>query len=113
MSGQEDASNSSELSDDYDKLNFKDSIKNRIESFDRVATIDAVIAAPGKFKRELSSMSATSILTRFPLITVLGCVLLTFVVFTDFGLLKLLFTKTIVYEIWYFSNYIYKNLFCH
>ena len=50
VSGQEDASNSSELSDDYDKLSVKDSIKNRIESFDRVATIDAVIAAPGKFK---------------------------------------------------------------
>ena len=86
MSGQEDATNSPDLSDESDKLSVTDSIKNRFETFDRVATIDAVIAAPGKLKRELSSMSATSILTRFPLITVLGCVLLTFVVGLESGI---------------------------
>ena len=86
VSGQEDATNSADLSDESDKLSVTDSIKNRFETFDRVATIDAVIAAPGKLKRELSSMSATSILTRFPLITVLVCVLLTFVVGLESGM---------------------------
>ena len=86
MSGQGDASNSDVLSDDSDKLGVTDSIKNRFESFDRVATIDAVIAAPGKLKRELSSMSASGILTRFPLITVLGCLLLTIVVGLESGM---------------------------
>ena len=86
MVGQEDGSNSAEILEDNHGKSVTDSIKNRFESFDRVATIDAIIASPGKFKRELSSMSATNILTRFPLITVLGCILLTFVIGLESGM---------------------------
>ena len=77
MAGRDSSSDDGEFPINSDSDKPISSIKNRIENFDHVATIDAVIAAPGKFKRELSSMSASGILTRFPLFTVLCCLIIT------------------------------------
>ena len=86
MAGSDSSSNDGELSNDNVVNSPISGIKSRFENFDRVATIDALIAAPGKFKREFSSMSSTSILTRFPLMTVIGCLLLTFFMGLESGM---------------------------
>ena len=86
MSGNDEPSNSADISNSGNKDSISENLKNRFESFDRVATIDAMIAAPGKLKRELSSMSTTSILTRFPLMTVIACLLLTILIGLESGM---------------------------
>ncbi len=77
MAGLDSSSKGGDYTDENGSQSNISNIKNRFENFDRVATIDAVIAAPAKFKRELSALSPSGILTRFPLITVLGCLLIT------------------------------------
>jgi len=86
MAGSDSSSNDGELSTDNVDNSPISGIKSRFENFDRVAAIDAMFAAPSKFKRELSSMSSTSILTRFPLMTVIACLLLTFFMGLESGM---------------------------
>ena len=61
-------------------------VSDRIEGFDRTKAIDAIITSPNRIQRELKSLSATGILTRFPLVTVLLCILMTILLGVESGM---------------------------
>ena len=61
-------------------------VSDRIEAFDRTKTIDAIITSPHRIQRELKSLSATGLLTRFPLATVLLCIIMTILLGAESGM---------------------------
>ena len=61
-------------------------VSDRIEGFDRTKAIDTIITSPNRIQRELKSLSATGLLTRFPLATVLLCILLTILLGAESGM---------------------------